>query len=54
MYYQIYNILHQYIYGLEVVLNDFQELSLTLVATGACLFVVALPFLLVWKIIRTV
>lgn len=52
MYFSLYNLLHQYIYGLETVLTPDMELTLTIISTLGSLFVVALPFILVWKVIK--
>lgn len=52
MYFTLYNLLHQYIYGLETTLTADMELTLTIISTLGALFVVALPFILVWKILK--
>lgn len=54
MYITLYNLLAQYIYGASAVLTEFQDLTLTIIATAGCLFVVALPFALVWRVIKLV
>lgn len=52
MYYNLYDILWEGIYGAGSVLSGDQELTLTLLSTIGCVFLVALPFLIVWKIIK--
>lgn len=52
MYFQLYTMLHGFIYGAETVLTPDMTLTLTLLATGGSLFVVLLPFALVWRFIR--
>lgn len=54
MYYQLYSLLSQYIYGIDAVLTEFQELTLTILATCGSLFVVAIPFVLVWRVIKLI
>ena len=52
IYYTLYVLLSQYIYGADAVLTGDMELTLTLICTLGSLFVVALPFLVTWRIIR--
>lgn len=52
MYFNLYEILRNGIYGAETVLTGDMELTLTLLATIGCVFLVSLPFLLVYKFIR--
>ena len=52
MYYQLFSLLQTYIYGADVVLDEYQTLVLTNVATIGRLFIIALPFVLVWRVIR--
>lgn len=54
MYFQLYTILQQYIYGVDVVLTEFQDLTLTLLSSMGVIFVVSLPFLLVWRVVRLI
>ena len=51
MYSEIYSLLQTYIYGLDMALTPDMTLTLTLVSTIACLFLVSIPFLIVWKLI---
>lgn len=52
MYYAIYDLFTQYVYGLDVALTSWQELTATIYATTACLFVVSLPFVIVFLVVR--
>lgn len=53
IYQAIYDIIHQYIYG-GVTMTADMSLVTTLIATTASIFTVALPFLVVWKVIKMV
>ena len=52
IYYTLYALLSQYIYGADAVLTGDMELTLTFICTLGSLFVVALPFLVTWRIIK--
>lgn len=52
MYFELYTLLQQYIYGVDTVLTADMTLTLTLLSTVGSLFLVGLPFLLVWKVFR--
>lgn len=52
MYYQLYALLGEYLYGADAVLTGDQTLTLTLISTIGALFVIALPFLVVWRCIK--
>lgn len=51
MYQNLYELLQNGIYG-AVELSADMELTLTIMATCGCLFLVSLPFLLIFKIIK--
>ena len=51
-YYQLYDLLGTYLYGADVVLTGDQTLTLTILCTIGALFVIAIPFLVVWRCIR--
>lgn len=51
MYYSIFELLQNAIYG-ATVLTGWQELFLTCVSSCCVLFAVAVPFLVIWKIIK--
>lgn len=53
IYQNIYDLIIQYIYGGGVLTADMELVTVTL-ATMACVFVFALPFLVVWKVIRLI
>ena len=52
IYFTLFDMLHEYIYGLDVLLTPDMELTLTIISTFGSLFVVSLPFLLVWQVIK--
>ena len=52
MYYILYDILSQHIYGIDAVLTGDQTLTLTLMSTIGALFVVGFPFYVVWRAVR--
>lgn len=52
MYYTLYYMLADFLYGSAAELTGDQTLTLTLIATLGALFVIALPFILVWRLIR--
>lgn len=53
MYYDIFTILQNAIYG-AATLTGWQELFLTTVSSACVLFAVAVPFMVVWKIIKLI
>lgn len=53
MYYTLYNLLSQYIYGADAVLTGEMELTLTFLSTLGSIFVTTLPFLVVYLVIRS-
>ena len=52
IYQQFYSLLNNYIFGGTVVVNTYEDLVCVIVSTIACLLFVALPFVIVWRIIR--
>ena len=52
MYYELFAILSDFIYGVDAVLTADQNLVLTTMATIGVLFVVSVPFLVVWRVIK--
>lgn len=50
VYQSCFDLIHTYIYG-GVTLTSDMNLVCTLIATLACLFVFALPFIIVYKVI---
>lgn len=51
IYQNLFDLIHTYVYG-GVELTPFMELTNTLVSTMGCLFLVALPFMIVYFVIR--
>ena len=51
IYQQLFELLHTYVYG-GVTLTADMNLTLTIAATFGALFLVSLPFLLVWGILK--
>lgn len=51
IYQNIYDIIVQYIYG-GATLTSAMELTTVTLSTIGCIFVFALPFLLVWKVCK--
>lgn len=52
MYQGLYDLIMTYVYGGVASITPDMELVATLVATFGCLFFVALPFLLLWKVVK--
>lgn len=52
IYQSLYDLVNQYIYGNAVEAGTYMELVCIIVATAGCLFVMALPFILVYRIIK--
>lgn len=52
MYYALYDLLLNGIYGADAVLTPDMTLTLTLISTIGCLFLIALPFICVWRLVR--
>lgn len=53
IYQNIYDLIVQYIYGGGALTADMELVTVTL-STMACVFVFALPFLVVWKVIKMI
>ena len=51
MYYILYDLLLNFLYGSDAVLTGDQTLTLTFISTLGALFVVALPFIIVGLIV---
>lgn len=51
MYQSIYDILELYIFE-TVTVGSYQELVCIMLSAIGCIFLVALPFLIVWRIIK--
>lgn len=53
MYQELFNLLHQYLYGSQALTSDM-SLTLTILSTIGVLFVALLPFLVVYKVIEVI
>ena len=53
IYQSCYDLIHQYIYG-GVTLTSDMTLVATLLATCACVFCFAIPFMIAWKVIKLI
>lgn len=51
IYQTCFELIERYVYG-SVIVGSYQELVCILFSTCACLFVAALPFVLVFRVIR--
>lgn len=51
IYQQLFELLHTYVYG-GVELTADMNLTLTIASTAGALFLVSLPFILVWGIVK--
>lgn len=54
IYLDIYNLISNHIFGGVVNVGSNQELITILLSSFACIFLFALPFLVVWKIISLI
>lgn len=52
VYFQLYELLQNFLYGADTVLTPDMTLTLTLMASFGCVFVVSIPFVLVKKFFR--
>lgn len=53
IYQSIFDLIHTYIYGGATLTADM-NLVATLLSTCACVFCFALPFMVVWKVIKLI
>lgn len=54
IYQSIYDLINTYVYGGLIEVGSYQELVAILFSTGACLFMMSLPFLVVWRVIKMI
>lgn len=54
IYQSLFDLVNQYIFNNSVVIGSHQELVCTVVATAGAVFLIALPFAIVWKVIRQI
>lgn len=54
IYQEIYNLINTYIFGGLITAGSHQELVAILLSSAACIFIFALPFTIVLKIIKMI
>lgn len=54
MYFQLYDIMAEAFYGSGIELTNYQDMVLTVLATAGILALVAIPFVLVYALVRMV
>lgn len=54
IYQSLYELINTYIFGGGIVANSYQELVAILISTTGCIFLVSVPFMLVWKVVKTI
>lgn len=54
IYQSIYDLINTYIFGGLIETGTYTELVTILLSTTACIFVFAIPFIIVWKVITFV
>lgn len=54
IYQSLYDTLNTYVFGNSIVANSVQDLATTLISLGGTIFLVAIPFLVVWRIIKVI
>lgn len=51
IYQSIYDLINTYIFGGLIEPNTYQELVTILLSTSSCIFIFAIPFIIVYKVI---
>lgn len=54
VYNTIYDLVEKYIFGEDIVTGSHQDLTATILSSIICILVFALPFLVVWKVIKVI
>lgn len=54
IYNNLFNIIQTYLYGGSITPGSFEELVCILISTIACIWIIALPFTIVLKIIKSI
>lgn len=54
IYQQLYDLINNLIFGGSVVANTYPDLVITFVCVFAVLFLISIPFILVWKVIKLI
>lgn len=52
IYQTLYDIINQYVFNNSIVVNSVQDLATTLISLAGTIFVIAIPFILVWRVIK--
>lgn len=48
----LYDLINSYIFGNSVVIGSYQDLICIIVSVLGCLFLIALPFIMIFSVIR--
>lgn len=52
IYESIYDLLNDFVFGGTIIPSSIQDSACSIVSTALCLFVVSIPFILVWRLIK--
>lgn len=52
IYDSIYELLNQFVFGGNIIPSSIQDSACSIVSTALCLFVVSIPFVLVWRVLK--
>lgn len=52
IYNTLYELINTYVYGGSIVAESVADLVATLISTAGCIFLIAVPFMLVWRICK--
>lgn len=54
IYQSLYDLINEYVFGMSIVAGTHQDLVATLISTAGVVFLVSLPFMLVWRVIKLI
>lgn len=54
IYQSLYDLINQYVFNNTLVENSVQDLATTLISLGGCIFLIAIPFIVVIKVLQLV
>lgn len=54
IYQALYDLIELYVYGGNVELGSHMDLICTLISTIGCLFIVFIPFIVVWRVLKLI
>ena len=54
IYQSLYDLINTYIFGGLIATGSYQELVAILFSTLGCVFLISLPFMVVWKVVKTI